>query len=395
MIIRNILIFCSAFPFIAVGTADDLSKSSLVRERMQAFTDQNIISGSVTIVATKDKLLQIESVGYADLNKKEKMRSDHIFWIASMTKPMTGVCVMMLQDVGKLSVNDNVEKYLPEFKGQWMVKSRSKEKLILEPAPRPITIHDLLTHTSGLTNISRPRGDCTLAELAMAASKTPLNFEPGSRWQYSNTGINTLGRIVEVVSGMAFSDFLKEHLLIPCGMKDTTFWPDINKSKRVAKSYRPNKEGDLEETKVYIVKGELSDRRRTPFASGGLYSTAADVTAFYQMMLNGGVSQGKRLLKKKTVSQMTQTQTGNIETGFVDGMSWGLGFQVVKKPKGVTGVFSSGAYGHGGAYATQSWADPNTGLIYVLMIQRAGFPNGDNSLVRKGFQKAAVDEFVR
>ena len=134
MIIRNILIFCSAFLFIAVGTADDLSKSSIVRERMQAFTDQNIISGSVTIVATKDKLLQIESVGYADLNKKEKMRSDHIFWIASMTKPMTGVCVMMLQDEGKLSVNDNVEKYLPEFKGQWMVKSRSKEKLILEPA---------------------------------------------------------------------------------------------------------------------------------------------------------------------------------------------------------------------------------------------------------------------
>ena len=122
------------YTFIAVGTADDLSKSSLVRERMQAFTDQNIISGSVTIVATKDKLLQIESVGYADLNKKEKMRSDHMFWIASMTKPMTGVCVMMLQDEGKLSVNDNVEKYLPEFKGQWMVKSRSKEKLILEPA---------------------------------------------------------------------------------------------------------------------------------------------------------------------------------------------------------------------------------------------------------------------
>ena len=121
MIIRNILIFCSAFLFIAVGTADDLSKSSLVRERMQAFTDQNIISGSVTIVATKDKLLQIESVGYADLNQKEKMRSDHIFWIASMTKPMTGVCVMMLQDEGKLSVNDNVEKYLPEFKGQWTV----------------------------------------------------------------------------------------------------------------------------------------------------------------------------------------------------------------------------------------------------------------------------------
>ena len=116
---------------------------------MQSFIDENIISGSVTIVATKDKLLQLESVGYADLNKKERMRPDHLFWIASMTKPMTGVCVMILQDEGKLSVSDSVEKYLPEFKGQWMVKSRSKKNLNLEPASRPITILDLLTHTSG------------------------------------------------------------------------------------------------------------------------------------------------------------------------------------------------------------------------------------------------------
>ena len=392
---RKLLIFCTVFLCAAVGITDDLSKSSLVRERMQSFADEHIISGSVTIVATKDKILQLESVGYADLNTREKMRPDHMFWIASMTKPMTGVCVLMLQDEGKLSINDPVEKYLPEFKDQWMVKSRSKANLTLEPAPRPITIHDLLTHTSGLANVARPRVDSTLAELVMASSKTPLNFAPGSQWQYSNTGINTLGRIVEVVAEMPFSNFLEERVLVPCGMKDTTFWPDISQSSRVAKSYRPNKEGALEETKVYIVDGKLSDRSRTPFASGGLYSTAEDVTAFYQMMLNGGVSGGKRLLKKKTVMQMTQTQTGNIETGFVAGMSWGLGFQVVKKSKGATGMFSSGTYGHGGAYATQSWADPKTGLIYVLMIQRAGFPNGDNSLVRKGFQKAAVDEFVR
>ena len=394
MVIRNILIFCSALLFVAVAAADDSTKSSKVRERMQAFADQNIISGSVTVVATKDKILQLESVGYADLKTRDRMRPDHMFWIASMTKPMTGVCVLMLQDEEKLSIDDPVQKYLPEFKDQWMIKNRSKTTLTLEPVPRPITIHDLLTHTSGLANVARPRGDSTLAELVMAASKTPLNFVPGSRWQYSNTGINTLGRIVEVVSGMAFSDFLKERLLIPCGMKDTTFWPNISQSNRVAKSYRPNKEGSLEEVKVFIVDGKLSDRRRTPFASGGLYSTAEDVTKFYQMMLNGGVVQGKRLLKKKTVRQMTQTQTGNIETGFVDGMSWGLGFQVVKESKGTTGMFSSGTYGHGGAYATQSWADPKSGLIYVLMIQRAGFPNGDNSLVRKGFQKAAVDEFV-
>ncbi len=395
MLMRKLLIVGAVFLAAMNGIAKESPKPSAVRERMQAFTDEHIISGSVTIVATKDKVLQLETVGYADLSRRERMRSDHMFWIASMTKPMAGVCVLMLQDEGKLSVDDSVEKYLPEFKGQWMVKSRSKGKLTLEHPPRPITIHDLLTHTSGLANVSSPRGDSTLAELTMAASKTPLNFLPGSRWQYSNTGIDTLGRIVEVVSGRSFADFLEERVLLPCGMKDTTFWPGEDQAKRVAKSYRPNKEGNLEQARVSIVNGGLSDRRRTPYASGGLFSTAGDVTAFYQMMLNGGVAGGKRLLKKKTVEQMTQTQTGNIETGFVSGMSWGLGFQVVKQPKGVTEMLSPGTYGHGGAHATQSWADPKTGLIYVMMIQRAGFPNGDNSPVRKGFQQAAVDEFVR
>ena len=129
--------------------------------------------------------------------------------------------------------------------------------------------------------------------------------------------------------------------------------------------------------------------------AGGLYSTAGDVTLFYQMMLNGGVTNGKRILKKETVALMTHTQTGNIKTGFVDGMSWGLGFQVVKEPRGVTEMLSAGTYGHGGAYATQSWGDPKRGLVQVMMIQRAGFRNGDNSPVRKGFQEAVMAEFKR
>ena len=159
---KKILILVTIFSTAISSVANESSKVSAVRERMQAFTDQQVISGSVTIVATKDKVLQLETVGYADLSKKEQMRSDNLFWIASMTKPMAGVCVLMLQDEGKLSVDDLVENHLPEFKGQWMVKSRSKEKLTLERPPRPITIHDLLTHTSGLANISSPRVDSTL-----------------------------------------------------------------------------------------------------------------------------------------------------------------------------------------------------------------------------------------
>jgi CubicO group peptidase (beta-lactamase class C family) len=141
--------------------------------------------------------------------------------------------------------------------------------------------------------------------------------------------------------------------------------------------------------------GGLSNRKRTPYPAGGLFSTAGDMIRFYQMMLHGGVADGKRLLKKKTVKELTRTHTGDIITGFVTGMSWGLGFQVVKEPQGVTAMLSPGTFGHGGAYATQSWADPKTGLIYVMMIQRAGFPNGDNSPVRKDFQQAAADQFAR
>jgi 2-haloalkanoic acid dehalogenase type II len=157
------------------------------------------------------------------------------------------------------------------------------------------------------------------------------------------------------------------------------------------KSYKPGKDGKgLEETDIYFIKGGISDRRRTPFPAGGLFSTARDVARFYQMALSGGTFDGKKIISKESLALMTRTQTGDIKTGFTDGMSWGFGFQVVKEPQGVTAMFAPGAFGHGGAYATQSWADPKRDLIFVLMIQRAGFPNGDSSPVRRAFQEAAV-----
>ena len=359
---------------------------------MQAFVKDKVISGSVTAIATKDKMISLNSVGYADLKTNETMRPDHLFWIASMTKPMASVCVLQLQEEGKLSIEDSVEKHLPEFKGQWMVEKRARSKLILKRPARVITIRDLLTHTAGLANTGTPRHESTLGELVMSYSKTPLNFEPGSKWSYSNAGINTLGRIVEVVSGIPFAEFLEQRVLDPCGMKNTTFWPTKEQAKRVAKSYRPDKNGELQQVEVRFLAGGISNRKRTPYPAGGLYSTAGDVARFYQMMLSGGIFNGKRVLKKETAALMTRTQTGDIKTGFVDGMSWGLGFQVVKKPVGVTETLSAGTYGHGGAYATQSWADPKRGIIVVMMIQRAGFPNGDNSPVRKGFQEAVKQQ---
>jgi CubicO group peptidase (beta-lactamase class C family) len=342
-------------------------------------------------VAKNGAIVSLESMGKADLDTGRDIDNDDLFWIASMTKPMTGVAVLMLQDQGKLSIHDTVETHLPEFGEMWMIEDRSKEQLILKRPARKITILDLLTHTAGVPNVDEPRAHSTLAELVSQISQRPLEFEPGSRWQYSNSGINTLGRIVEVVSGQLFQAFLDMRLFGPLGMQNTTFFPSRSQVQRLAKPYSKNKDtGKLEETSVYFVKGDLWDTERTVKPAGGLYSTAEDLRRFYQMMLDDGVWNTKRLLSSEVVHALTHTQTGEIKTGFTEGMSWGLGFQVVKEPQGVTSMLSPGTFGHGGAYATQSWADPNHQAIYMLMIQRRGFRNGNNSPVRDAFQTAAA-----
>ena len=396
---KQILLGCFLLALACVSAAAaessragmDMRKLQEIPKRMQEFVADGTISGAVTLVARHSQVVSLEAVGLADIAHQKPMRTDDLFWIASMTKPITSLAVLMLQDEGRLSVEDAVEKHLPEFKSQWMIEEKSDQALKLKRPPRPVTLRDLLTHTSGLGDVSAPRPDCSLAELVMAYSQQPLRFPPGSKWEYSNAGINTLGRIVEVASGQKYEDFLRRRIFSPLGMRDTTFWPGAGQLKRLAKSYKPAQNGrGLEETEISFIKGGLSDHRRTPFPAGGLFSTARDLSCFYQMMLDGGTFKGQRLLSPAAVEQMTRPQTGDIRTGFVDGMSFGFGFAVVKTPAGVTAMLSPGTFGHGGAYATQSWADPQKDLILVLMIQRAGFPNGDNSPVRRAFQEAAV-----
>ena len=369
----------------------EAAKLDGIPKRMQQFVDDGSISGAVTLVARHNQVISLDAIGLADIAAKKPMRTDHLFWIASMTKPITAVAVLMLQDEGKLSVEDPVEKYLPEFKNQWLIQDKSSNSLSLIRPARSITLRDLLTHTSGLGELAAPRPESTLAELVVGYSQQPLKFAPGSKWEYCNPGINTLGRIVEVVSGQKFEDFLQRRIFDPLGMKETTFWPNRSQARRIARSYKPGKDGKgLEETDIYFIKGGISNRQRTPFPAGGLFSTARDTARFYQMTLNGGALDGYKIISKESLELMTRTQTADIKTGFTDGMSWGFGFQVVKEPQGVTAMLSPGTFGHGGAYATQSWADPKRDLIFVLMIQRAGFPNGDNSPVRRAFQEAAV-----
>ena len=369
------------------------AKLALIPQRLKALVDRQLIAGAVTLVAHGGKVLALDAVGYADLATKKPMRADDLFWIASMTKPITGTAVLMLQDEGKLSVDDEVEKFLPEFKGQLLLVTKNAEATVLKKPSRRITLRDLLTHTAGLNAEAPDVGrDLMLAERTLTYALQPLAFEPGSKWAYSNPGINTLGRIVEVVSGQNFAEFLDTRLIRPLGMKDTTFWPTEAQARRVAKPYQPgpNNQG-LAEVDNYFLKGlTLTARWRTPIPAGGLYSTAADMAKFYQMMLNGGVANGRRYLSVAAHRQLTTTQTGEIKTGFTEGMSWGFGFQVVKQPQGVTAMLAPGTYGHGGAYGTQSWADPQRGALYILMIQRAKLANGDASEIRQVFQETAA-----
>lgn len=365
------------------GERDQPPAVSAIGARLRRFVDNREIAGAVTLVATPDRIVHLDATGMADIGEGKPMRPDTIFWIASMTKPITAAAVLMLQDEGKLSIDDPVEKYLAEFKS---VKTAGGK-------PARITIRHLLTHTSGMGEISPSvaRGITNLAGLILPHVAKPIGFEPGTKWVYCQSGINTAARIVEVVSGASFDEFVERRLFGPLGMKDTTFYLTEKQLPRLARSYRRTVWGKLEATEVFILNGKApTSRDRFPAANGGLFSTAADYARFCQMVLSGGAIQGKRYLKPESIKLMTTIQTGGLKTGFTEGNGWGLGWCVVREPQGVTAMLSPGTFGHGGAYGTQAWIDPDKKRIYILMVQRANFPNSDASEVRRAFQDAAA-----
>jgi CubicO group peptidase (beta-lactamase class C family) len=305
------------------------------------------------------------------------MQKDALFRIASMTKPITAAAVLACQDDGKLKLDDPVSKYIPAFK-------EIKVKGGKTPA-RELSIRDCLRHTNGLESDQRNTG--TLAETVEKLAKSELAFDPGTKWQYG-PGLTVAGRVVEIVSGSSFDKFLDERFFQPLEMKETTFFPTTEQRARTALVYQPTSDKqDIEPGKSWI--GE----EKTPNPSGGLYSTAGDLVRFYQMILNGGELNGKRILSAESVSEMTSVQTADVPKplGFTPGSEWGLGFALVSKPEGATAMLSPGTFGHGGAFGTQGWIDPRQEAIYVLLIARQGFPGGDASDIRTEFQKLAAE----
>jgi CubicO group peptidase (beta-lactamase class C family) len=364
-----------------------------IAAQLQPFVDSHTLAGAVTLVATKDRVLTIEAVGFADIAAQKPMTTDAIFWIASMSKPMTTAGLMMLVDEGKVALTDPVEKYLPEFKGQWVVAEKDSEHQVLKKPGHPITVREVMSHTSGLTPRSpmEPEIDMlALRDNVRSYPLLPLKFEPGTKYEYSNAGINTAGRIIEVVSGMPYEQYMDERLFKPLGMKDTTFWPDASQVMRLAKSYKPNAEKNgLEETTINQLTYPLTDRKRGPCPAGGLFSTALDVSLFCRMILNGGTYEGKRFLSEAAVKQMTSTQTGEISINNNAVSGYGFGWSTSRKG-------GNTPFGHGGAYATDMNIDPQRQLITVYMVQHAGFPNdGGKKNIANIFKKAAAEMYAR
>ncbi len=349
---------------------------------LQPFVDRHALAGAVAAVADKDKVLSLGTTGFSNIAGGKAMSADAMFWIASQSKPMTAAAVMMLVDEGKIALDDAVEKYLPEFRGQMMVAEKDDAHVLLKKPSHPITLREVLSHMSGLpfaSAIEKPTLDgLPLAAAVRSYAMTPLQSEPGTKYQYSNAGINTAARVLEVVSKMSYEDFMRKRLFEPLGMKETTFWPTAAQVARIAKSYKPNAEkNDLVEITIGQLLYPLDDRaRRFPMPAGGLFSTAQDTVRFCQMLLRGGELDGQRLLSEAAVKEMTKRQTPDSVKE-----SYGFGLSVGKD-----------SFGHGGAEATNMDINFSKGLIFVWMVQHAGFP-ADGEKAQGAFKQAAMARF--
>jgi CubicO group peptidase (beta-lactamase class C family) len=366
-----------------------LSSERLARinEMMRRHLAAGDLAGGVTLVARKGRVAHLEAHGVMDLESKKPMTKDAVFRIASMTKPVTGVAIMMMLEEGKLQITDPVSKFIPEFKEMKVAVAQPNQgpppvegegpvvpRFYTVPAEREITIRDLLTHTSGLA--SGPMGNSdvrkiarkpneTLADYIPRLSRTALEFQPGSRWSYSaQAGFDTLGRIVEIASGQTFDQFLRQRVFDPLGMKEISFYPTDTLEPRMPPVYQVAVKGlqksanpNSMSSRVYFM------------GSGGLVTTAEEYWKFGQMLLNGGELNGKRLLSPTTVAFMTSVHVLDTLPGRPVGEGYGLSVRVLNHAVAGGSRLSDGSFGWSGAYGTHFWVDPKEEIVAVLMIQ--------------------------
>ena len=356
------------------------SRLQRIGEAIQRHIDEKHISGAVSLVARKGFVVHYEAHGVKDIESKQPMSRDTIFKMASSTKPVTGVAIMMQVEEGKIHLNDPVSRFIPDFKEMKVaVEKEGSSEIELVKAEREITIRDLLTHGSGLLSggagtkqapqeLLRPnQPEETLAHYIPRLAKIPLDFQPGTKWRYSGlAGIDTLARIVEVTSGQSYDEFLRKRIFEPLGMNDTFFVVPDDRQDRVATIYRSTAQG--------LEKNPMQLRfARTYFSgAGGLSSTAADYFRFGQMLLNRGALDGKQLLSPRSIVIYASNQVGEMfegQSGRPKGMGFGFTVEVVQDSIAAGTYRSDGSFGWDGAFGTHFWVDPEQQLVAVLMIQ--------------------------
>lgn len=407
----------------ALGLAPE--KLERVGQLFQDAVTAKHIAGGSALIARHGKLAYLATVGQQDAEAGVPLTADTIFRIASMTKPITSVAVMILVDEGALRVSDPVSKYIPEFKGASVLvvntgDNKDAVPYTLVPAEREITIHHLLTHTSGITYglFARPfvgelyakagvsdgliETPGTIADNVRRLALAPLMHQPGAAWEY---GLNTdvLGRVVEVVSGKPLDVFFQERIFTPLKMLDTYFVIPPEKRARLSALYRPGDDKTIrrvgpepqrEGAVVYSATYPTHDGSQYFSGGAGLSSTIGDYARFLQMLLAGGELDGVRLLKPETVALMTSNQIGDLKVTIgPNGDGFGYGFGIVTERPGAPapGTPSVGSYSWGGIFNTTFWVDPQRKIVAVMMTQL--FPSGDLKL-REEFQLRTYQAIV-
>ncbi len=382
---------------LSQASPEDVGMSSERLERLsktfQGYIDEKELPGATLLVARKGKIAYFESFGKNDLENNVPMTKNSIFRIASQTKAIVSTGIMMLQENGSLLITDPVGKYIPEFMETTVAVRKDDGSYDIVPANRPITIRDLLTHTSGVSygegiaaDLWKKAGiqgwyfadrDEPILATVKRMAKLPFESQPGEAFVYGyNTDI--LGAVIEVASGKPLDVFLKENILDPLGMNDTHFYLPKEKTERLATVYSSTENG-LERAPNpggMVGQGAYINGPRKSFSGGaGLLSTASDYAKFLQMMLNKGAFNGKQLLSPKTVELMTVDHLGEATFPWAGGTGFGLGFSVVEDlgDRGLPG--SVGEYGWGGAYHSNYWVDPEEEMLVVYFTQL--IPAGD------------------
>lgn len=361
------LLFFYSLSFALLVNAQ--KSNNAIVNTMQPYVDSGDIPGMFYLIADADKIIEKGGVGYADIEKRKKMDEDVLFWIASQSKPFASVAVMILVDEGKLDLDVPVTNYLPEL-DHLMVSVLDRDSVeVLEYIKHPVTLRHLLSHTSGMQFVGGVQQQLDkldvlpLEQSVYVSNMTPLLFQPGENFSYSNQGINIAASVVERVSGIPYEEFLQKRIFDPLGMENITFWPTVKEMEKMAVPYK-KVDNKLVPTTITRLQYPLNDHaKRFAEAGGGLFCTPACLVKFYQMIANKGMYNGKRIISEKVVEELGKNQTGDKIT-----THWGLGW-----------IIGPNFMGHDGALGTRSKLFKEEGIIVMYFFLGDGLPKEEEA----------------